>query len=310
MTMFNRLAAVAVALSLPAAAVAQNDQYLPEQRFLDTFTIQSWLDADLPGGSYTNELARAYQERADFEAAYGRLTDGGDTNWYDATAFANKSIRAAAGEVVEPWHPSVLGVDDPLVLLAYEATVRRAATYRAVAPVACAQLVALYDHFLEEFDEADGPYPPHPVTDPRVVLDDWVAAYQACYEPASIYGFPVDHCENTDGYIPDEPAGIDNQRSVAEALAAQLGADEASGLLELVEAMILVEGHASTTASRRYNRQLSECRAGFMRELLVVAGVDPARIDILAAGETVLEVQTGDGVEEYRNRRVVVDEHN
>lgn len=306
MTKMIRVAAVAV-LATTSIASANNSTLMPGQSFADTFTIQSWLDTELPGGSYVDELAIAYQERADYEAAY---SSKGDTNWYDATAFAAKSREAAAGVEVMPWDPSVLGVDDPTVRLAYEATVARSQQYRDVAPAACAQLVALYDHFLEQYDEADmsAGLPPHSVTAPEDVLTAWVGAYKACYEPTSIYGFRVDHCENTDGFIPDEPAGYGDERSKAEALAADLGDDEASGLLTLIDAVVLVEGHASTTASRQYNRRLSECRAGFIRDLLIVAGVDEERIDTIGLGELKLEVPTRDGVEEYRNRRVVVIE--
>ncbi|MCI4665999.1 MAG: OmpA family protein [Neomegalonema sp.] len=305
MTKMIRVAAVAVLVTAPTFASANNSTFMPGQRFLDTFTIQDWLDTKLPGGDYVAELAVAYQERADYEAAY---SSKGDTNWYDATAFAAKSKRAAAGEEVKPWEPSVLGVDDATVRLAYEATVKRSAKYRDVAPAACAQMVALYDHFLEQYDETTGPLPPHSVTAPEDVLTAWVGAYKACYTPTSIYGFRVDHCKNTDGFIPDEPAGFGMERTKAAALAKELGADEASGLLTLIDAVILVEGHASTTAGRRYNKKLSECRSGFIADLLITAGVSAERVEKVGLGELKLEVPTADGVEEYRNRRVVVIE--
>ncbi len=308
------LIAAMAAIAAPTLASAANDHWLPGQRFEDTLTIQDWLDTELPGGSYTNELARAYQARADYEAAY---SGPGDTNWSDATAFANKSMEAASGVAVQPWAPSTLGVSDPTIELAYRATLKRTEVYSSVAPAACAQLSALYDHMLEQFDEGTKPGSNeylgpknHSVTDFRDVLTAWVGAYKACYEPSSIYGFPVDHCENTDNdrRISDEPAPRMNERSKAEALAAELGADEASGLLDLIDSVIMVEGHASTTASRAYNKRLSECRAGFIRDLLVVAGVKAERVDTVGYGELKLEVATPDRTEEYRNRRAVVNE--
>lgn len=309
-----RTIAIAALIAAPVAAQAANDNWLPGQNFVDTLTIQQWLDTDLTGNSYTDALARAYQDRADYEASY-RID--GDTNWSDATAFANKSMEAASGVAVKPWAPSTLGVSDPDIELAYQATLKRSAAYSDVAPQACADMVALYDHVLEQFDEGTPPGSNtylgpdnHSVTDFRTILTDWVGSYKACYTPGSIYGFPVDACENTDNdrLISDEPAPRLDERSKAEALAGELGADERSGLLNLIDSVIMVEGHASRTASRRYNQRLSECRAGFMRDLLIVAGVSPDRIDAVGRGEDDPEVQTGDGVEAYRNRRVVVIE--
>lgn len=314
MKRITSVAALAAVIASPMAANAANDNWLPGQAFEDTLTIQQWLDTELPGGSYTNELARAYQARAAYEAAY---LIPGDTNWSDATAFANKSMEAASGVAVKPWAPSTLGVSDPTIELVYAATLKRAEKYSSIAPAACAELTALYDHMLEQFDEGTVPGSNdylgpdnHSVTDFRDVLTQWVGAYKACYEPTSIYGFPVDHCENTDNdyRISDEPAPNMNERSKAEALAAELGSDEASGLLELIDAVIMVEGHASSTASRAYNKRLSECRAGFIRDLMVVAGVKSDRLETEGYGELKLEVPTGDGVEEYRNRRAVVVE--
>ncbi|MEL6979374.1 MAG: OmpA family protein [Pseudomonadota bacterium] len=298
------LAAVAATVSVPALArnAGIPGHPLPGRSMASTFVIQNWLDTELPGGSYVAELAKAYQERADYEAAY---SGDGDTNWYDATAFYAKSVRAANGEDVQPWAPSELGLDDAVLTVAYDATIKRAAKYRSIAPAACAQLVALYDHYIEQVRET-----PHYITEPDAVFTGWVAAYKSCYTPSNIYGFPINACENTDNdrRIQDEPAPGLNERSKAEALAAELGADEASGLLGLIDAFIMVEGHASTTASMRYNKRLGECRAGFVKELLTVAGVETTRVGAVSKGEEELEVQTGDGVEEYRNRRVVVIE--
>jgi hypothetical protein len=305
-TFLRMIAATAVvtapmgALASPLEAPLHHD--LPEAAFFDTLTIQEFLDAEIAGGSYTNALAKAYQERSAYEASYGTAGDG---NWYDATAFYNKGLLALAGNEVAPWTPEQLGVTDSAALIAYNATVKRVNKYKSVKPVACAQLTALYDHWLEQVRET-----PHFITEPDAVFVGWVAAYKGCFTPHAIYGFPVNHCENTDDdwRISDEPAANMNQRSFAQAIATELGADEASGLLDLIDAVVLVEGHASTTASMLYNERLGTCRADFVVELMKAAGVNPDRIGKLTKGETELEVPTADSVEEYRNRRVIVDE--
>ncbi len=318
MQTFLRMTAAAAVVALPLGAAATPDAPihfdLPEARFVDTFTVQDFLDLEIAGGSYTNELAKAYQERAAYEASYGTKGDG---NWYDATAFYNKGLLALNGQEVQPWTPDELGVNEEFgaryidaatiaaARIAYNATLKRVARYKSVKPAECAQLVALYDHWLEQVRET-----PHYITRPDAVFAGWVAAYKGCFSTEIFFGFPVNHCESTDNdfRISDEPESNLNERSRLEAYAASLGEDEASGLLNLIDAVILVEGHASTTASMLYNRRLGECRSSFAAGLLEAAGVDINRVTTESFGEEDLLVPTPDATEEYRNRRVEIEE--
>lgn len=318
MQTFLRLTAAAAVIAAPLSAIASPHapiHYdLPEAAFVDTFTVQDFLDLEIAGGSFDQELAKAYQERSAYEASYDTKGDG---NWYDATAFYNKGLVALNGGSVAPWTPEQLGVTESAgyidaktvaaARIMYNATVKRVNTYRNAQPGACAQLQAFYDHWLEQVRET-----PHYITNPDDVFAGWVSNYKACYTPTNIYGFPVNACENTNDdyriYDNDDGANPD-QRDIAEALAASLGEDEASGLLNLIDAVILVEGHASTTASDLYNERLGQCRSNFMTGLLEAAGVSSSRLVAETFGETKLEVPTGDRVEEYRNRRVVVIEN-
>jgi len=67
---------------------------------------------------------------------------------------------------------------------------------------------------------------------------------------------------------------------------------------------IYVDGHTDTVGSREYNYDLSESRAEAVAEMLVRRSVIPGRLIVRGFGETDLEVQTGDGVDEPLNRRV------
>ncbi|MEO1331523.1 MAG: OmpA family protein [Pseudomonadota bacterium] len=300
MNFFNKTIAVAGLLALPVIGIAHDGNIeLPESSFFRTFTIQSFLDQELPGGSYTNELARAYQERADYESS-----NGGDANWYDATAFFAKGEAAQGGQVVQPWTPAELGLSEPRYQIGYDATVKRAAAFAEANPAACAQMVALYDHWLEQAREGA-----HSITPANAVLALWAENYQRCRGPVAIYGYPVDASQPTDNdrRIRDEPQPNRNERSRAIALAQELGADEQSGLLDLIDAVLIVEGHTSTTAGPLYNERLSQRRAAWIRDLLVANGVSADRVQTEGKGESSLEVPTGDGVEEYRNRRSVVN---
>lgn len=301
------MAASAVFLA-PAVAAAQTEyMLLPESSLADTFVIQDFLDEDLAGGSLSDELARAYRERAGYEAGYDGpgYSGEGDHNWYDATAFYVKGYDAAQGGMPAPWEPRSIGVDVPAAHVAYKATLKRMQTYGAENPAACAQMQAYYDHYVEQLRET-----PHFLTAPTVMFTKWVQFYKACMGIQPIYGYPINHTHphDEDAQIQGEPEKGRNERSKANALAASLGEDEATGVLDLVRAVVAVEGHTSTTASRRYNQRLSERRAAWMRELLIANGVSAARVETMGAGETELQVETADEVEEYWNRRTEISE--
>lgn len=283
--MRNVFAAVAAASAFVAVTTAAQAADLPGSSFLATFDAQEFLDTPLEGGSYTAELARAYQQRAAYEASYG--VDG-DENWYDATAFVAKGQAAAAGEEVTPWDPADLELGAAELVLARHATIDMAAKYKDENPRACAQMVAFYDHFIEEVREKR-----HSITEPSAMLGEWKTAYAGCIGVRSIYGYPVTGCRPTDR----------KERAHANRVAADLGAAGRSGLLAAIQADLTVAGNTSTTGSEKRNERLSACRAEWIKNLMVKKGVPEGLITTVAQGETALEVATADGVEEYRNRR-------
>lgn len=84
---------------------------------------------------------------------------------------------------------------------------------------------------------------------------------------------------------------------------------EAVGLVldEYNQTIIEVNGFTDTTGSAELNDDLSERRARAVAEVLVrEGGVMPERIVPQGFGESELAVQTGDGVNEPRNRRVQI----
>lgn len=70
---------------------------------------------------------------------------------------------------------------------------------------------------------------------------------------------------------------------------------------------ILVIGHTDTRATQAYNLQLSQARAEAVKEDLIERGIDPEMIRMEARGESDLLINTADGVDEVRNRRVVIN---
>jgi OOP family OmpA-OmpF porin len=67
-----------------------------------------------------------------------------------------------------------------------------------------------------------------------------------------------------------------------------------------------VEGHTDTSGTHEHNQALSDARARAVADVLAREGVERDRIRTEGMGEAGLAVQTGDGVREPRNRRVVV----
>lgn len=71
---------------------------------------------------------------------------------------------------------------------------------------------------------------------------------------------------------------------------------------------IAVTGHTDTVGRTPYNQQLSERRASAVRTELLNQGVPPNQIVARGAGESELAVRTAQGINEARNRRVVIVE--
>ncbi|MGC4008426.1 MAG: OmpA family protein [Pseudomonas sp.] len=89
-----------------------------------------------------------------------------------------------------------------------------------------------------------------------------------------------------------------SQQTMQEMLAtalAQPGAD------------IVVTGHTDTIGPTRRNDELSQQRAGEVRQMLVQRGFPAARVEAVGRGERELAVPTADEVDEPRNRRVTID---
>ncbi len=91
----------------------------------------------------------------------------------------------------------------------------------------------------------------------------------------------------------------------AEAVVASLG--RALATPELARSRFRIEGHTDTVGDPGMNQALSERRAAAVRDALVQRhGIAASRLDPVGFGESTLLVQTGDGRDEPRNRRVQV----
>jgi len=71
---------------------------------------------------------------------------------------------------------------------------------------------------------------------------------------------------------------------------------------------IAVTGHTDTVGTARYNKGLSDRRAAAVRQELIAEGVPAEEIVASGVGKSQLAVPTAQGVNEPRNRRVVITE--
>ncbi len=71
---------------------------------------------------------------------------------------------------------------------------------------------------------------------------------------------------------------------------------------------IAVTGHTDTVGTARYNQRLSDRRAAAVSQGLIGQGVSADEIAASGVGESDLAVPTANGVNEPRNRRVVIME--
>lgn len=294
MTPIRRIAwGVAALLSAAASPALAEVVPLPGASFRATLDAQDFLDQTIPGSGYAAALARAYQERAAYEASYG--VDG-DNNWTDATAFIAKAKAALQGAVIGPWHPAQFGLIGADLEQAREATLRLAADNAAARPQGCARMMAFYDHWLEARREGD-----HSATPAAAMAAEWRRAYLQCAGGGAIYGFPLGGCAASDRDADAPRLGL-RQATAARAVAAELGWAESSGLLDaLGVSRVVVSGDSAAAGQRAESAAVARCRAVWMADLLVANGVAPARI-----WTEIFVPRTDKQADGYRNRRVVL----
>ncbi len=274
--------AVLRTMVIGAAAGLAGCSSLPGANLGDTFLVESFLSEELPGGTYTGELARGYQELAAHETS-------ADSNWYDATAFYRKGQAAAAGEEVQPWDPAQFGLSGDIVT-GYQQTLS-AAEFKDVRPEACAKMVTYYDGWVEQLREGS-----HSITPAGDMQGKWSGYYFECTGGASPAG---DTAGRFTVYFGFDRSDLNSQaRAVIDEVVDAVRA-QASPLLSVV-------GHTDTSGSVGYNQTLSERRANTVKGALVDEGVDGGSITTSGRSENEPAVATGDGVIEPLNRRVEI----
>ena len=153
------------------------------------------------------------------------------------------------------------------------------------------------------------PYPPYPTYDYYDDAPDYAPPppppeRETSAPPRS--NWHVTHRENeTDFELPDSVLFALDSAKVSKD-ADQVLQEIADAAHDRPEARLVVEGHTDTSGSHEHNAELSRARSEAVAAVLARQGVERERIKSEGLGETHLAVQTGNGVREPRNRRVII----
>jgi outer membrane protein OmpA-like peptidoglycan-associated protein len=80
----------------------------------------------------------------------------------------------------------------------------------------------------------------------------------------------------------------------------------ANVMIEYPQTLIRVEGHTDSVGSEAYNDDLSERRAGNVRNLLVQRGIDFNKLEVIGYGESMPVANNQTGAGRQMNRRVEI----
>jgi len=258
-----------------------------------TTNIQAMRTAEATGSPFTKALTEEYRQIVAFEA--DEMYD-----WPDADYFAQKGLRAAAGEVVQPeelanWDlpaeaAGQLAEGRNRLMVALEAGARDSH------PDLAARAQGRFDCWIEQQEEN------HQPDHIAACRDDFYAAMEeleAAMKPAMEQPEMAPLPENYIVYFDFDSSDI---RPDAQATIDRVVNDAAS----LGTPGISVTGHADRSGAEDYNMALSLRRADAVRDALISGGVAPDQITTAGRGEEENAVPTADGVREQANRRVEI----
>jgi OOP family OmpA-OmpF porin len=268
------------------------------------YDVEKMRGVEATGSAFTKALTEEYRQLTLFEA--DEMYD-----WRDASHFARKGARTAAGEAVAP--DEIAARDLPAdkvdeLTQAHTDLVQlldAGARDKAAGDAAAAQ--GSFDCWMEQQEEN--------------FQEDHIAAcrdkFHAAMERLRAAMKPAVAAEPAPAPAPQpepEPAlapkpfvvlfGFD--MADVSAAAAKI-IDEAVAMAKKVGAAdFSVTGHADRAGSDEYNSALSLRRANAVRDALVTRAIDGARVSVAGRGEADPAVSTEDGVQEPANRRVEI----
>jgi OOP family OmpA-OmpF porin len=264
-----------------------------------TFSLERLQKTEPTGTEFTKALAKEYRAFAEFEAYEMK-------DWIDQKYFAEKGLRAAAGEVVAPEALADWNLPEDKVDELADARSRLIAALntggRRNHPERAAHAQAKFDCWVEQQEEN------HQLEDIAACQREFEAALadlkevmapepepQPAAEPEPAMMEPVTFMVFFDF---DSTTLNDGAKAILD-LAAERLPEYENGRIDIV-------GHADTAGPADYNQGLSMRRASAVRDQLDSLGVAAGIMGVDAKGESDPMVATGDGVRSPQNRRVTI----
>ncbi len=255
--------------------------------------IQKMRTVQATGSPFTQALTEEYRSIVAFEA--DEMYD-----WPDADKFAEKGLRAAAGEVVLPEELSDWMLPGDAAPALAEGRNRLMVVLERGArdqhPELAARAQGRFDCWIEQQEEN------HQPDHIAACRDDFWAALEELEALMTPEVMMVEEVMIPDIYI----VYFDWDRSDIRPDAAAVIADVVADAETLGAPPISVTGHTDLSGSPEYNMGLSLRRADSVRDALIAGGVSPDQITTAGRGEAEPAVPTADGVREQANRRAEI----
>jgi len=255
--------------------------------------IQQMRTVQATGSPFTQALTEEYRSIVAFEA--DEMYD-----WPDADKFAEKGLRAAAGEVVLPEELSDWMLPGDAAPALAEGRNRLMVVLergaRDLHPELAARAQGRFDCWIEQQEEN------HQPDHIAACRDDFWAALEELEALMTPEVVEVVEVVIPDIYI----VYFDWDRSDIRPDAAAVIADVVTDAATLGAPPISVTGHTDLSGSPEYNMGLSLRRADAVRDALIAGGVSPDQITTAGRGEAEPAVPTADGVREQANRRAEI----
>jgi len=244
------------------------------------------------GDAFTAALTDEYRQLAAFEA--NEMKD-----WKDASYYAKKGQRTAAGEAVPPQEISARNLPadhvDELTTARGDLMSLLGAGAGSKVPARAAKAQAKFDCWMEQQEEN---FQPEHIAACRdefyAALNETKVAMAPAPAPAMEKAMPARFVV----YFPFNSTEIS-----AEAMKT---IEDAAAAAAMEKLDFSVTGHADRAGTEDYNMDLSLKRADMVRNLLGTKGISQDKISVGGQGEAEPAVATPDGVMEQANRRVEI----
>ncbi len=302
------LALAGTLLTIGACDVS-NGLDLSSQQFKSHTEIDALNETQAVGSPFTQYLADEYRD-------YANIEQDSMFDFADALHFARKGLAAAEGDAVMPepisdWNlkPNqidMLRMGRGELISAYDRGARE------LEPQASAVAQSRFDCWIEQ-EEENWDTPENVVCNNefRVAMDALSAKMGHLPVPVEEVMAPVTDMSMDEA----EPMNIEDAKYIVffdfdSAVIEESGASVLDAVVAEFQkrdiSTISVIGHADTSGTASYNEKLSKKRADAISGALEKRGVSVDALKVSSQGESLLLVDTPDGVREPANRRVEI----